>query len=234
MNEVAPEELAAVILRQLNERTKRERPKFNLTSYCTEQSALYAQNNMPACELAISTALSYLVVVGMLAPSPEDHQFGWLTLTARGRNVRTEADYKHFKKLSLYPKGHIHPVIERETYAEFLRGDYETAVFKAFKAIEIAIRPHTGAPGNVVGRDLMVKAFQPDSGTLRDPGEITAERESPMELYRGAIGRFKNPTSHREVDFEDPSEVIEILQLASLLMRIAERKIASALNQPEP
>jgi uncharacterized protein (TIGR02391 family) len=130
----------------------------------------------------------------------------------------------------LYSKDSIHPKIRDETYSEFLRGDHQTAVFKALKSVEVAVGPHTKAPLHIVGRDLMVKAFQSETGSLRDPDEPSAERESLMELFRGSIGRFKNPTRHRDVDFEHPSEVIEILQLASL-MRIIDRR-AAALRRP--
>jgi uncharacterized protein (TIGR02391 family) len=166
----------------------------------------------------------------MLAVAPEQPAHGCYFLTPRARAIKSELDYQRFRHVSLYPQSSIHPVVKEETYAEFLRGDYETAVFKAFKAVEVAVRPYTTAPTNVVGRDLMVKAFHSETGTLRDPSEPTAERESLMELFRGAVGRFKNPTSHREVDFGEPAEVIEILQLASLLMRIVERRGAARQN----
>ena len=52
---------------------------------------------------------------------------------------------------------------------------------------------------------------------------------SAMELFAGAIGAFKNPPSHRTVDFEDPIEAAEIVQLADLLLKILRR--AEARNR---
>ncbi len=41
-----------------------------------------------------------------------------------------------------------------------------------------------------------------------------------MELLSGAIGLFRNPPAHREVDFDDPTHAAEVIILASLLMRL--------------
>ncbi len=32
-----------------------------------------------------------------------------------------------------------------------------------------------------------------------------------MELYKGALGLFKNPSSHREVDYSDGTEAAEVV-----------------------
>ena len=35
-----------------------------------------------------------------------------------------------------------------------------------------------------------------------------------MELFAGAIGTFKNPPSHRQADYANPTEASEVIVLA--------------------
>jgi hypothetical protein len=44
-----------------------------------------------------------------------------------------------------------------------------------------------------------------------------------MALFRGSIGMFKNPSSHRAVDYSDPTFAAEVVLLADLLLRILDR-----------
>jgi len=44
-----------------------------------------------------------------------------------------------------------------------------------------------------------------------------------MALFWAAIGFFKNPSSHRQVWFEDTAEAADVIQLADLLYRLLDR-----------
>jgi hypothetical protein len=48
----------------------------------------------------------------------------------------------------------------------------------------------------------------------------SGEREATMALFWGAIGVFKNPPSHRQVDYQDPTQAAEVVLLADLLLRM--------------
>ncbi len=41
-----------------------------------------------------------------------------------------------------------------------------------------------------------------------------------MELFKGAVGLFKNPASQTRVDYADSTRAAEVVLLADLLMRV--------------
>ena len=124
------------------------------------------------------------------------------------------------------PRTLLHPTIVAESLPHFDRGpvDYDTAVFSAFKAVEVAVRDASAADSSTIGTDLMNKAFGP-TGPLRDSSADKGEEEGMRHLFGGAIGVFKNPSSHRKVGLTDAKRVFNALCLASeLLYMVEERK----------
>jgi uncharacterized protein (TIGR02391 family) len=71
---------------------------------------------------------------------------------------------------------------------------------------------------------LMRKAFKPDGGPLADMDADPGEREATSALFAGAVGVFKNASSHRQVDYDDPTEAAEVVLLADLLIRILNQR----------
>ena len=51
----------------------------------------------------------------------------------------------------------------------------------------------------------MRASFKPEGGALADPSQERGEQEATSALFAGAIGVFKNPSSHREVEYDDPT-----------------------------
>ena len=59
------------------------------------------------------------------------------------------------------------------------------------------------------------------------------ELEARSHLFAGAIGVFKNPTSHRIVDYSDPTEAAESVLFTDLLLRLVDR-IAEETRSKDP
>jgi uncharacterized protein (TIGR02391 family) len=115
----------------------------------------------------------------------------------------------------------LHDRLER-VKSQFLLGEYELAAFAAMREVEIRVRELSGADSSLLGVKLMRKSFG-DGGKLADSELDPGERIGIMELFAGAIGTFKNPPSHRQVDYADPTEASEVVLLADLLMRLLDR-----------
>lgn len=228
---MTPEGLAMPILRSLNATDDLHRRRGSVESilpsrYCAQQAQLYTDISNQDCMIAIAAGMQHLCNITMLVPSPFVTSGGYFVLSVRAKQFKDEADYKRYSEASRYPRGSIHPLIEARTFSEFMSGDYETAVFKAMKTLEEVVRKRAGLGDEAIGVPMVRTAFHPKTGPLTDKSEHEGEREALMHLMAGAIGRFKNPTSHRFTGLDDPTATIEILQLASSLVRIAEQRPA--------
>jgi hypothetical protein len=51
------------------------------------------------------------------------------------------------------------------------------------------------------------------------------EREGTAHLFAGAFQAFRNPAGHRNVQYSQAREVIDIISFANQLLRIIERSI---------
>ena len=116
----------------------------------------------------------------------------------------------------------LHPLLERRCRRQFLLGEYEQAVFVAMKAVEVKVRELGDFGEEVTGVDLMNRAFGPN-GPLRDQGAVKGEQEGTRMMFAGAYATLRNPTGHREVNYDDVAEAAEAVTTASLLMRILDR-----------
>jgi len=224
-----PEELAPVVLRLARERfgqgavhvtgvTEGMNPRHG-----HEQG--YPQNRRPAVEQAVEEAWNWLKVNGVIVPeSGTNGANGWHRVSRRGQKLATEADFNTYRQAAAFPKSLLHPSIADPVWLDLARGDLSTAVFKAFKAVEEAVRTAGRFGPTDIGVPLMRKAFDKNNGPLTDMSQPEAEREALAHLFAGAIGSYKNPHSHRTVSITDPVEVREMVMLASHLLRIVDSR----------
>jgi uncharacterized protein (TIGR02391 family) len=101
-------------------------------------------------------------------------------------------------------------------------GEYEQAILVAMRAVEVRVRALAKFGDEMVGVDLMTKAFNAQ-GPLTDLKAVKGERVGTMNLFQGAYAVLRNPPGHREVNYDDVTEASEAVATASLLMRILDR-----------
>ncbi len=72
----------------------------------------------------------------------------------------------------------------------------------------------------------MNKAFNPATGKLIiTTCAVGAEQEGIQSLFRGAISEFKNPSSHRTVDYDDRHIALQTITFAELLTGLLSKAI---------
>jgi len=220
-----PEELAIPLLKCLIYLEKANRGndlvRENFFGLCLHEKFGGEQNTKVA--QAITEAWLWLEREIMIAPRPQPGAGRIIYVTERGKKLSEQSDVQTYIRSNLMPRGVLDPHLASKVQPLFIRGDYDTAVFQAFKEVEVRVRKLASLPITLVGYELMRTAFHPENGKLTDLVQVKAERQSTADLFAGAIGLFKNPSSHREVDWEDPQECTELIYLANHLLRIAEK-----------
>jgi uncharacterized protein (TIGR02391 family) len=142
--------------------------------------------------------------------------------TKKGVQLKEDQFQRLIGKWTLVPSLLFHPIIVKQAHPALQREEFDTAVFRAFKAVEVRVRKLSGLSSEFVGTALMRKAFDVDKGPLTDRAAPRAEREALSHLFSGAIGCYKNPHSHRDVELTF-NEAFEMLLLASHLLQVLER-----------
>jgi uncharacterized protein (TIGR02391 family) len=172
---------------------------------------------------ALAEALSWLLYQGIIIENPGQPNPGWYLLSRRGETLKTRANVEAFQKGRNLPSDLLQPALDRKVRHLFLRGDHDTAVFQAFKEVEVAVRKAGGYTDGDLGKDLMTKAFNPDNGPLADVTRLSAESQAEMFLFAGAMGHAKNPPSHRDVGLSR-QEAAKLIIFASYLLDIVEQR----------
>jgi uncharacterized protein (TIGR02391 family) len=142
--------------------------------------------------------------------------------TKKGIQIKEEQFQRLIGKWTLVPSILFHPIIYKQAFPALSREEFDTAIFRAFKAVEVQVRKRSGLPAQLVGTKLMRKAFDPTNGPLTNPNVPIAEREATAHFFAGAIGRYKNPHSHRDVE-TNFNDAFEMMLVASHLLHIIDQ-----------
>lgn len=218
-------DLAGYVLEVLMSAGPMERGVWNRRNFCMQTGREYAQTNQPADDavgVACSAAWSWLEANGFIARHPEQDN-DWYLPTRQGEALRNHQDLRQFMTSEQLPEVFLHPELLAHVRPLFFQSRFETAVFEAFKALEVSIRTAASLGHDLVGVPLASRAFHPDDGPLTNQLAERGERVALMNLMTGAIGSYKNPSSHRRVEIE-AQEARDMIILASHLLRIVDTR----------
>ena len=146
-----------------------------------------------------------------------------MVLTEKGKTTRERTDFERIRVRGFLREEMLHPLLQGRIYSYFAGDDPGTAVFEAFKTVEIEVRGAGNYPEKEIGKALMFKAFAP-SGPLSRPQDDKTDCEALAGLFAGLLSRFRNPGGHTHRSFQDVLEAMEELMLASRLLRIVDER----------
>jgi uncharacterized protein (TIGR02391 family) len=243
-----PEELGAVLLMLVQERQKADEHREkqlgpaaqrrpypdgtsiqDLLSSMAMDSPEWPTNLRSQVTLATHEAWEWLISAGLILAHPGFRPVGGhqrFLLSRRGAKLATEQDVADYRDNGLLPIGLLHPRIATDVRSHFLRKQYDTAVFHAFREVEIALRDAVPGDPKRTGQSVVRDAFNPTTGKLRNTDiEVPdSEREGEFDLFKGAIGTMKNPCSHRRLPLTRGETARLVLFASHLLYLVDERK----------
>ncbi len=151
-------------------------------------------------------------------PDPDNGKNGYRVISEEGRAALRQIDLEAAKMRNKFEAVMVHLLLREAAWRAFKAGDYDTAVYEAFKVVESAVRKKNASLVTEHGVRLMEKAFDPIAGPLKatDPRRAKARQN----LFMGAMGDLRNPRAHGDPTITDPLVAMEELMVASALLRI--------------
>lgn len=215
------ESLAVMVLE-----TIKDSSNIHPYNYALTLQDQYPHHLVGKVKTAVMEAWAWLEAECLVATSPFQ-QNGWQIVTRRAQTLLKFHPSKNLAQMVLLPKGFLHPRIAQQAYPHYLAGDFDTAVFQAFKEVECTVQ-EASKINNKIGVDLMYSAFKDGGGEGREAGPLTdtslpsGQQKALGSLFAGAIGWIRNPVAHHRTTLT-LEETAEILCFASFLLRTVDR-----------
>lgn len=109
-------------------------------------------------------------------------------------------------------------------------GDYDRVLREACVVLEDRVRDAIGASPELVGTVLMERAFG-TNGALR-MSLVPAEQVGAMQMFRGLVAFFRNPSGHRLRDDVERDHALRVVVWIDLLLALMEEARVLASDEP--
>ena len=157
-----------------------------------------------------------------MAREPSQSGPNWFFVTDAGCEVIADGDGVAKMTAAERLGVDLHPRIAARVRWQYLLGEYEAAARLAMREVEIRVRDLANAGNDDLGVALMKEAFKPGARSpTRNWKPVNSRPRWRCSGARSACS--KNPSSHRQVDYEDPTLASEIIHFADLLHRMLDR-----------
>lgn len=165
-----PEELAGYVLGHFSP----ENDQMHPTTFLGEVEKHYEYDKR--ANRVFMEAWAWLVREGLFVGEGDGD--GEFFFSHRGKRIRGRQDFEAYRKSNILPKLSLHPTIAERIWPNFIRGEYDTTVFQAFKEVEVAVRTAGRFAATDIGTDLMGKALNnlPDRSLTRLCLKLNAAR----------------------------------------------------------
>jgi hypothetical protein len=158
-------EVERVLLRRVVEICKD--PMRRMTTVASVASELFERGGYDydyakrrGVEVVVSRAWKTLEDANLIeAPDIDNGKNGFRVASNKGRAVNNDLDFEAAKVRGSFTRGMFHPSLPDAAWNALRTGDYDTAVFEAFKAVESAVRKKGGYTNADFGAPMMKKAF---------------------------------------------------------------------------
>lgn len=154
-----------------------------------------------------------------------DNQFGYFESITRRVRIFTEARSEPAGGSHPFDERNIHSKIEKVSKKLFDDGHYAQATFEAYKLLDKEVAHHAKASES--GEKLMMKAFNEESPLIKLTDLSTTSKKDEQRGYKfifsGSVIAIRNPRGHEYGIKDSPTECLDHLSLASMLLRRLER-----------
>lgn len=146
------------------------------------------------------------------------------SVTRRAR-IFTEARSEPAGGLHPFDERNIHSKIEGVSKKLFDDGHYAQSTFEAYKFLDKQVAHY--AKSSETGEKLMMKAFNEESPLIQLTDLSTTSKKDEQRGFRfifsGSVVAIRNPRGHEYGIKDTPTECLDHLSLASMLLRRLEQ-----------